>query len=131
MAKTLRMKRTRPSASNPLEYIDDKDMRKNHPLKDGLPHQAYAVAPDINDPATWQLPHHNRLVKRAVIGKIGYEHTVDWQLMEEAVRLISRQGIDGRRIQSQPEHILAAARHLASHYIKASRPLPDALSVLN
>jgi len=99
-------------------------------LKDGLPWQAYAIVPDKADPQSWQLPHHTREVKRAVIGKIGYEHTVDWLLLEKAVLLISRYGIEGQRVTADPELILQAAHHLAAHYRKAGQQIPNALCAL-
>ncbi len=100
------------------------------PLKDGLPWQGFAIVPDKEDPAGWQLPHHTREVKRAAIGKAGYEHTVDWLLLEKAVLLLSRYGDEGRRITADPELIIQGARHLAGHYQKAGRQIPIALCVL-
>ena len=100
------------------------------PLKDGLPWQGFAIVPDKQDPAGWQLPHHTREVTRAAIGKVGYEHTVDWPLLEKAVLSLSRQGIDGKRVAAAPWLIIEAARHLAAHYRKAGRQIPDALCVL-
>jgi len=95
-----------------------------------LPWQAYAIVPDPNNPLGWRLPHHTRLVRRAVAGKIGYEHTVDWQQLELCVQLVSRGGTDGRRVQADPGDVIRGARHLASHYIKAGKSVPDALAVL-
>ncbi len=95
-----------------------------------LPWQAYAIVPARDDPATWQLPHHTRQINRAIKGKIGLVHTVDWELVMAAVRAISRQGVDGQRIRAPEQVILAAAAHLAAHYRKAGLPLPDALAVL-
>ena len=95
-----------------------------------LPYQAYAIVPDPNKLLGWQLPHHTKLVRRAVAGKIGYEHTIDWQQLELCVQLVSRAGADGRRVQADPGDIIRGARHLASHYIKAGKPVPDALAVL-
>lgn len=125
------------------KYIDDDDVKPGHPVHPvlGLPHQAFAIVMDINDPKTWHLPHHNKLIKRVVNqgsrmseanreGKIGYEHTVDWEMVEEAVQLISLRGEEGRRVQAEEGYIISAARHLASHYQKAGKQLPDALAVL-
>ena len=100
------------------------------PLKDGLPWQGFAIVPDKQDPAGWQLPHHTREVKRAAIGKVGYEHTVDWLLLGKAVMLLSRFGDEGKRVTADPELIIQGARHLAGHYKKAGRCVPDALCVL-
>jgi hypothetical protein len=99
-------------------------------LKDGLPLQAYAIALDKEDPAGWQLPHHTKEVKRAVAGKIGYEHTVDWLLLEKSVQLISRFGDEGRRVTADPDLIIQAARHLAAHFRKGGRQIPVSLCVL-
>ena len=109
----------------------DSEQENNVPLlQDCLPRQAFAIVEDPELPGAWQLPHHTKVVKRAVIGKIGYEHTVDWPLLEKAVLSLSRQGIDGKRAIADPWLIIEAARHLAVHYRKAGRPIPDALLVL-
>jgi len=100
------------------------------PEKDGLPWQAYALVADREDPATWQLPHHTRQVYRSIKGKVGTEHTVDWELVPAAVAALSRQGFEGRRVQAGEELILEAAAHLAAHYRMAGKPLPDALAAL-
>ena len=100
------------------------------PLKDGLPRQAYAIAPDLEDSGGWQLPHHTKEVKRAAQGKVGYEHTVDWVLLEKATTLLSRYGYEGRRVTADPELIIQAARHLAGHYRKAGRQIPLTLCTL-
>jgi hypothetical protein len=100
------------------------------PVRDGLPWQAFALVGDKEDPLTWKLSHHNRQVYRAIKGKIGYEHTVDWENMPFMVAYLSRQGVEGQRVQADEFQILAAAKHLASHYLKAGKPLPDALAVL-
>jgi hypothetical protein len=99
-------------------------------LKDGLPWQGFAIVPDRDDPAGWQLPHHTKEVKRAAQGKVGYEHTVDWLLLEKSVQLLSRFGDEGRRVTADPELIIQAARHLAGHFRKAGRQIPTALCVL-
>ena len=99
-------------------------------LKDGLPWQAFAIVPDKDDPATWQLPHHTREVKKAIRGKIGYEHTVDFMLLDKATLLLSRFGDEGRRVTADPELIIQAARHLAGHYRKVGRQIPNTLCVL-
>ena len=99
--------------------------------RDNLPMQAFAIVTDRAKPETWQLPHHTRLIFRAINGnKIGYEHTVDWENMPLMVQFLSRQGIEGQRVQAEPHELLEAAKHLASHYLKAGKPLPDALAVL-
>jgi hypothetical protein len=110
---------------------DDEPTEQGLPLlKDGLPCQAYAIIQDKEDPAGWQLPHHTKEVKRAAQGKVGYEHTVDWLLLEKSVILLSRFGDEGRRVTADPELIIQAARHLAGHFRKAGRQIPAALCVL-
>ena len=109
---------------------DQEQENNTPPLQEGLPRQAYAIVEDPEMPGTWQLPHHTKLVKRAVIGKIGYEHTIDWPLLERAVLLLSRFGLEGKRAVAEPSQIIEAARHLAAHYRKAGRQIPDALCVL-
>ena len=99
-------------------------------IKDGLPYQAFAIVPDKYDFTTWQLPHHTRSIKKAVRGKIGYEHTVDFTLLDKATLLLSRYGDEGKRVTADPELIIEAARHLAGHYRKAGRQIPDTLCVL-
>ncbi len=99
------------------------------PLKDGLPWQGFAIAPDKDNSETWQLPHHTVGVQRAASGA-ACERTVDWLLLEKAVLLLSRFGDEGRRVTADPELVIQAARHLAGHYRKAGRQVPDALCVL-
>jgi len=111
--------------------LPDPEEEKDLPLlKDGLPVQAYAIAPDKEDPSGWQLPHHTKEVKRAAQGKVGYEHTVDWLLLEKSVQLVSRFGDEGRRVTADPELIIQAARHMAAHFRKGGRQIPTALCVL-
>jgi hypothetical protein len=95
-------------------------------LKENLPPGAFAVASDPGDPETWLAPHH----VLSGFDKAGREGAVDWRKMEECVGLLSRQGLEGRRLSASPEIILAVARHLAGHYTAVGRPLPDALAVL-
>jgi len=92
-----------------------------------LPWQAYAIVGSKDNPDTWKLPHHTRKVYRAIQGKIGYEHTVDWENINLMVLYLSRQGVEGQRVQADSDSILSAAKHLASHFLKAGKPLPDAL----
>lgn len=96
-----------------------------------MPYQAFAIVPDREDTTTWKLPHHTRLIYRAIKGnKIGYERTVDWDNMPLMVQFLSRRGIEGKRVQAEPHELLEAARHLASHFIKAGKHLPDALAAI-
>ncbi len=125
-----RMKRYKPAMEDFQPYIDDGKLKPEHPLKDGLPHNAFAIALDLNDPDSWLLPHHTPAIKKSQKGKTGDEQTVDWDRIFEAVQLISHQGVEGKRIVVSEDAVLYAARHLADHFVKAGRPLPDALAVL-
>ena len=92
--------------------------------KAGLPIDAYAIRPDEYDVFTWQLPHHTSTVFKDV------EASVDWPLIEKATLLLSMAGDEGQRISADPELIIEAARHIASHYRRAGKSVPIALCVL-
>lgn len=98
--------------------------------KDGLPKEAFAIVRDPEDPDTWKLPHHTKAIFRALKGKLGIEKTVDWDRMPAAVAAISPGGHRGERVKASPEEILAAAKHLANHYRKADKSVPDTLLAL-
>jgi len=98
--------------------------------RDGLPKEAFAIVSDPEDPETWKLPHHKKSILRALKGKLGMERTIDWDRMPTAVAAISPRGYQGQRVDASPEKILAAAKHLANHYRKADKPLPDTLAAL-
>jgi hypothetical protein len=98
--------------------------------KDGLPEEAFAIVADPEDTETWKLPHHKKNIFRALRGKLDIEKTVDWEGMPAVVAALSPRGYRGRRVGTSPEQILAAARHLADHYRKADKPLPDILAAL-
>jgi len=98
--------------------------------KDGLPKEAFAIVEDPADPETWKLPHHTREIFRAVNGRLDLEKTVDWDRMPAAVAALSPGGYRGERVKASAEDILKAARHLASHYEKAGRSVPDTLGAL-
>jgi len=98
--------------------------------KEGLPKEAFAIIGDPDDPETWKLPHHTKAIFRALAGKLDIENTVDWERMPAAVVALSPSGYRGQGVDASPEEILAAARHLANHYLKAGKPLPDTLAVL-
>jgi len=98
--------------------------------KEGLPKEAFAIVGDPEDPETWKLPHHKRSIFRALRGKLDVEKTVDWERMPAAVAALSLGGYRGQRVNASPEEILKAAKHLASHYRKAGKPLPDTLAAL-
>ena len=101
--------------------------------KEGLPREAFALVGDPQDPDTWKLPHHTKAIWRYLKGRLDLESTVDWDRMPAAVAALSPGGYRGQRVEASPEEILAAAKHLASHYRKADkpkRPLPDTLARL-
>ena len=98
--------------------------------KEGLPREAFAVVGDPQAPETWKLPHHTRAIFRALTGRFGIEKTVDWQRVETAVTALSPGGFRGQRVDASPEEILQAVKHLAGHYQKAGKPLPDTLAAL-
>ncbi len=98
--------------------------------KEGLPKEAFAIVGDPLDPETWKLPHHTRAIFRALKGKLDIEKTVDWDRMPTAVAALSPGGYRGQRIDATEEQITRAARHLASHYRKADKPVPETLTAL-
>ena len=98
--------------------------------KEGLPEEAFTIISDPEDPETWKLPHHKKSTFRALQGKLNIEKTVDWERMPAAVATLSPGGYLGHRVDASPEEILQAAKHLANHYRKADKPLPDTLAVL-
>jgi hypothetical protein len=98
--------------------------------KEGLPKEAFAIVGDPEDPETWKLPHHTRAIFRYLQGRIDLEKTVDWDRMPAAVAALSRGGYRGERVQASAEDIIQAARHLARHYEKAGKPVPDTLGAL-
>jgi len=108
-------------------------MTDNEPkpkTKEGLPWQAFAIVGDKADPETWKLPHHTKAIFRAINGRLDIENTVDWDRMPAAVAALSPGGYRGERVQASPDDILQAAKHLAAHYLKADKPLPDTLATL-
>lgn len=98
--------------------------------KEGLPKEAFAIVGEPADPETWKLPHHKETIFRALKGRLDIEATVDWERMQAAVAALSPGGYRGKRVKASPEEILQAAKHLASHYRKAGRQLPDTLAAL-
>ena len=98
--------------------------------KERLPKEAFAIVGDPQDPETWKLPHHTRDIFRALKGKLDIESTVDWDRMGPAVAALSPGGYRGQRVDATEEEIQAAARHLANHYRKADKELPDTLVAL-
>jgi len=53
-----------------------------------------------------------------------------WADIERQVRMLSRYGDEGKRIELGPEEVLKEAKRLARIYRKANRPLPDTLAAL-
>ncbi len=98
--------------------------------REGLPKEAFAIVGDPSEPETWKLPHHKKSIFRALRRKLDIEKTVDWERMPAAVVALSPGGYRGQRVAASPEEILSAAEHLAAHYRKASRHLPDTLAAL-
>ena len=98
--------------------------------KEGLPKEVFAIIGDPEDAKTWKLPHHKKSIFRALRGKTDIERTVDWERMPAAVAALSPGGYRGQRVDASPEEILQTAKHLANHYRKADKPLPDTLAVL-
>ncbi len=98
--------------------------------KEGLPKEAFAIVDDPEDTETWKLPHHTKAIFRALTGKLNIEKTVNWDGMPAAVAALSPGGYRGQRVDASPGQILTAAKHLANHYRKADKPLPDTLAAL-
>ena len=98
--------------------------------KEGLPKEAFAIVGDPEDPETWKLPHHTKSIFRALQGRLDIEKTVDWDRMPAAVAALSPGGYRGERVKASDEEIIQAARHLAKHYQKAGKSVPDTLAVL-
>ncbi len=98
-------------------------------IKDGLPREAFAIAGDPENPDTWRLPHHKRSIGRALKGDLDVERTVDWDEAATAASALSPLH-RGKRVPASPEEILEAANHLAGHYRKGNKSLPDILAAL-
>jgi hypothetical protein len=98
--------------------------------KNGLPAEAFAVVGDPTDVTTWRWPHHKKSIRQVRKGSIDIEETVDWAMVSAAVSslLPGKNRAPGGDVS--PEDILKAAGHLADHYRKAARPLPDILAAL-
>jgi hypothetical protein len=92
--------------------------------------EAFAIVGNPEDPNTWKLPHHTKSIFRALQGRLYIEKTVDWDRMPAAVAALSPGGYRGERIQASEEDIIKAARHLARHYEKAGKSIPDTLGTL-
>ena len=104
-------------------------VKQTKPKKEGLPREAFAIVGDPENPDTWYLPHHKKNILRALRGAIDIEQTVDWNKVAVAVSALSPSN-PVKRVRVSPEDILAAANHLAEHYRKGNKPLPDILAAL-
>ena len=98
--------------------------------REGLPKEAFAIVEDPQDPETWKLPHHTTAIFRALQGEKDLQKTVNWDRMTAAVAALSRGGYREKRVRASAEDIIQAARHLARHYEKAGKSVPDTLGVL-
>ena len=98
--------------------------------KDGLPVEAFAIAGNPTDIDTWRLPHHKKSIRRVRKDEIDIEETVDWEMVSAAVSALLPGRNRAMRFDAGPEDILKAAGHLADHYRKAGKPLPDILAAL-
>ena len=107
-----------------------KEAIEKEKTKEGLPKEAFAIVGDPDDPDTWKLPHHTKAIFRYLQGRLDLEKTVDWDRMPAAVAALSPGGYRGERVQASDEEIIKAARHLAGHYEKADKPVPDTLGAL-
>jgi hypothetical protein len=107
-----------------------KEAVEKEKTKEGLPGEAFAIVGDPEDPSTWKLPHHTKSIFRALQGRLNIEKTVDWDRMPAAVAALSPGGYRGERVQALEEDIIRAARHLAGHYEKAGKSIPDTLGAL-
>ena len=103
--------------------------RRTVRIKDSLPREAFAIVGEPEKPETWRLPHHKKSIRRALRGAMDVESTVDWNQVAASVSLLSPLN-PGKRVPASPEEILGAALHLAAHYRKANKPLPDILAAL-
>ena len=107
-----------------------KEAIEKEKTKEGLPREAFAIVGDPEDPSTWKLPHHTRAIFRALRGRLDVEKTVDWDRMPAAVAALGPGGYRGQQVDATREEKVKAARHLANHYRKADKDIPDALRAL-
>lgn len=126
------MPKTKQLVDKELSLKVDKEL-----TRDGLPEPAFAIVGDPYDIRSWQLPHHTRAIFRSTHGQVDkeklalhVERTVDWVRLPAAVAALSRYGYQGERVNAPPEEIIHAARHLADHYRKEAKSVPDTLGAL-
>ena len=96
----------------------------------GLPAEAFAVVGNAKDSGTWKLPHHKQSIVGGRRGRVDIEQTVDWEQVALAVAALSPRGRGEQRLYASPEAVLKAATHLAEHYRKAGKHLPDTLAAI-
>lgn len=104
-------------------------VKQTKPTKEDLLREAFAIAGEPANPDTWHLPHHKKSIRRALKGTIDVEQTIDWAQVALAVNMLSPLN-KAKRVRVSPEDILEAANHLAGHYRKVNKPLPDILAAL-
>jgi hypothetical protein len=112
-----------------------KDALSKESTKEGLPKEAFAIIGHPHDPETWKLPHHTKAIFRALRSggaspRLDIEKTVDWDRMPPAVAALSPGGYRGQQADATREEKVKAARHLANHYHKADKEIPDTLRAL-
>jgi len=97
-----------------------------------LPVEAFALIGNPDNPETWMFPHHRKGVHSAVKRKLDIEKTVDWDLVSKAVSALYYHYRSNYPplLKMDSGEILLAAGHLAEHYRKADKPLPDILAAL-
>jgi len=122
--------RSAEANSKEVKMTDSKVKEGLPKTKEGLPRETFAIVGDPDEPDTWRLPHHKKSISRAIRGKLDIENTVDWDRMPATVAALSPGGYRGRRVEASPGEILEAAKHLATHYRKADKSLPDILAAL-
>jgi len=99
------------------------------PLKEGLPWWAFAVVGRRTDPSSWKLPHHTRAVASHSPLALS-QGTVDWDRAAAAVAALSPGGFRGQQVQATDTQGRAGALHLALHYRRAQKPVPETLQEL-
>jgi hypothetical protein len=112
-------------STNPTNSSNSRNSSNSSNYKEGLPREAFAILGQPDDPDTWKLPHH-KLNKLKELNRL----PVDWDRMPAAVAALSPGGYRGERVRASAEDIIKAARHLARHYEKAGKPVPDTLAAL-
>jgi hypothetical protein len=134
IARSETTKQSHKGRTMPESKLDEAVVERGKTVE-GLPREAFAIVGDPQDPESWKLPHHTRAIFRNLqkgfpSWSINLEKTVDWDRMPAAVAALSRGGYRGERVRAPEEDIIRAARHLARHYEKAGKSVPDTLGAL-